>query len=200
MVLPISYAYIMLMGGDGLKEATRYAILNANYMKARLSEHYPILYSGKNNRVAHELILDCNAFLKTAGIPVIDIAKRLMDYGFHAPTVAFPVHGTLMVEPTESEPLYEIDRFIDAMAAIRQEIRDIEEGKTAKETNVVNQAPHTMAMVTVEEWDRPYSRELAAFPTKHVKADKYWPMVTKIDDGYGDRNLHCTCEPIDNYK
>ena len=200
MVLPISYAYIMLMGGDGLKEATRYAILNANYMKARLSEHFPILYSGKNDRVAHELILDCNEFLKTAGVPVIDIAKRLMDYGFHAPTVAFPVHGTLMVEPTESEPLYEIDRFIDAMAAIRQEIRDIEEGKAERDTNVVNQAPHTMAMVTVEQWERPYSRETAAFPTIHVKADKYWPMVTKIDDGYGDRNLHCTCEPIDNYK
>jgi len=200
MVLPISYAYIMLMGGDGLKEATRYAILNANYMKARLAEHFPILYSGKNDRVAHELILDCNEFLKTAGVPVIDIAKRLMDYGFHAPTVAFPVHGTLMVEPTESEPLYEIDRFIDAMAAIRQEIRDIEEGKVERDTNVVNQAPHTMAMVTVEEWDRPYNRETAAFPTKHVKADKYWPTVTKIDDGYGDRNLHCTCEPIENYK
>ena len=200
MVLPISYAYIMLMGGDGLKQATRMAILNANYMKTRLAKHYPILYSGKNNRVAHELILDCNEFLKTAGIPVIDIAKRLMDYGFHAPTVAFPVHGTLMVEPTESEPLYEINRFIDAMASIRQEIRQVEEGKAERGTNVVNQAPHTMAMVTVEEWTRPYSRELAAFPTKHVKADKYWPMVTKIDDGYGDRNLHCTCEPIDSYK
>ena len=200
MVLPISYAYIMLMGGDGLKEATRYAILNANYMKARLEEHYPILYSGKNNRVAHELILDCNAFLKTAGIPVIDIAKRLMDYGFHAPTVAFPVHGTLMVEPTESEPLYEIDRFIDAMVAIRQEIREVEDGKVERNQNVINQAPHTMAMVTVENWDRPYSRELAAFPTTHVKADKYWPTVTKIDDGYGDRNLHCTCEPIESYK
>ena len=200
MVLPISYAYIMLMGGDGLKEATRYAILNANYMKERLAEHFPILYSGKNDRVAHELILDCNAFLKTAGIPVIDIAKRLMDYGFHAPTVAFPVHGTLMVEPTESEPLYEIDRFIDAMAAIRQEIREVEEGKADRAVNVINQAPHTMSMVTVENWNRPYSRELAAFPSTHVKADKYWPMVTKIDDGYGDRNLHCTCEPIDSYK
>ena len=200
MVLPISYAYIMLMGGDGLKEATKYAILNANYMKVRLEEHFPILYSGKNDRVAHELILDCNAFLKTAGIPVIDIAKRLMDYGFHAPTVAFPVHGTLMVEPTESEPLYEIDRFIDAMAAIRQEIREVEEGKSDREVNVVNQAPHTMAMVTVEDWDRPYSRQLAAFPSEHVRIDKYWPMVTKIDDGYGDRNLHCTCEPIESYK
>jgi glycine dehydrogenase len=200
MVLPISYAYIMLMGGDGLKEATKYAILNANYMKARLAEHYPILYTGKNDRVAHELILDCNAFLKTAGIPVIDIAKRLMDYGFHAPTVAFPVHGTLMVEPTESEPKYELDRFIEAMAAIREEIREIEEGKAGRDINVVNQAPHTMAMTMVEIWTRPYSREKAAFPSKHVKADKYWPMVTKIDDGYGDRNLHCTCEPIENYK
>jgi len=200
LVLPISYAYIMLMGGDGLKEATRYAILNANYMKAKLSPHYPILYSGKNDRVAHELILDCNSFLKTAGIPVIDIAKRLMDYGFHAPTVAFPVHGTLMVEPTESEPLYEIDRFIDAMIAIRQEIRAVEEGTVDKTIHVINQAPHTMAMVTVEEWERPYTREQAAFPTHHVKMDKYWPMVTKIDDGYGDRNLHCTCEPIENYK
>ena len=199
MVLPISYAYIMLMGGDGLKEATKYAILNANYMKARLAEHYPILYTGKNDRVAHELILDCNAFLKTAGIPVIDIAKRLMDYGFHAPTVAFPVHGTLMVEPTESEPKYELDRFIEAMAAIREEIREIEEGKATREINVVNQAPHTMAMTMVEIWTRPYTREKAAFPSKHVKADKYWPVVTKIDDGYGDRNLHCTCEPIENY-
>jgi len=199
LVLPISYGYIKMMGRNGLKEATKFAILNANYMKARLEKDYKILYSGKNNRVGHELILDCNEFLKTAGIPVIDIAKRLMDYGFHAPTVAFPVHGTLMVEPTESEPLYEIDRFIDAMHAIREEIREVEEGKVDKTINIINQAPHTMSVVTSEEWTRPYSREKAAFPTMHVKVDKYWPTVSKIDDGYGDRNLMCNCEPIENY-
>ncbi len=199
LVLPISYGYIKMMGYDGLKEATKMAILNANYMMALLSEDYKILYRGKNGHVAHELILDCNEFLKTAGIPVIDIAKRLMDYGFHAPTVAFPVHGTLMVEPTESEPLYEIDRFIEAMKAIRAEIREIEEGIASKETNLVNQAPHTLHMITAEEWSRPYSREKAAFPSFHVKVDKYWPMVSKIDDGYGDRNLMCSCEPTENY-
>ena len=199
MVLPISYGYVKLMGGDGLKLATQYAILNANYIKARLQGHYKILYTGKQDRVAHELILDCNEFFKTAHIPVIDIAKRLMDYGFHAPTVAFPVHGTLMVEPTESEPKYEIDRLVDAMIAIRNEIKDIEEGKVSQEINVVNQAPHTMQMSMTEVWTRPYSREIAAFPTAHVKEDKYWPMVTKIDDGFGDRNLMCTCEPIENY-
>ena len=168
-------------------------------MKAKLEKDYKVLYSGKNNRVGHELILDCNDFLKTAGIPVIDIAKRLMDYGFHAPTVAFPVHGTLMVEPTESEPLYEIDRFIDAMHSIREEIREIEEGKADKDTNLINGAPHIMSAVTAEEWDKPYSREKAAFPTYHVKVDKYWPTVGKIDDGFGDRNLVCNCEPIESY-
>ncbi len=199
LVLPISYGYIKMMGVNGLKEATKIAILNANYMKAKLGTDYKILYSGKNDRVGHELILDCNEFLKTAGIPVIDIAKRLMDYGFHAPTVAFPVHGTLMVEPTESEPLYEIDRFIDAMHSIREEIREVEEGKADKTVNIINQAPHTMSVVTAQEWNRTYSREKAAFPTLHVKVDKYWPTVSKIDDGYGDRNLMCSCEPIENY-
>jgi glycine dehydrogenase len=199
LVLPISYGYIKMMGLEGLKEATKIAILNANYMKAKLEKNYKILYSGKNNRVAHELILDCNEFDKSAGVPVIDIAKRLMDYGFHAPTVAFPVHGTLMVEPTESEPLYEIDRFIEAMDTIREEIREIEEGKAERGNNVVVQAPHTMSVVMAEEWDRPYSRESAAFPSYHVKVDKYWPVVSKIDDGYGDRNLTCSCEPIEHY-
>ncbi len=199
LVLPISYGYIKMMGGDGLKEATKMAILNANYMKSKLEKNYKILYTGKNNRVAHELILDCNEFDKTAGVPVIDIAKRLMDYGFHAPTVAFPVHGTLMVEPTESEPLYEIDRFIEAMESIREEIRQIEVGKAEKGNNVVVKAPHTMSVVMAEIWDRPYSRETAAFPSFHVKIDKYWPATSKIDDGYGDRNLTCSCEPIEHY-
>ncbi len=199
LVLPISYGYIKMMGVDGLKEATSIAILNANYMKAKLSKDYKILYSGKNGHVGHELIIDCNEFMMSAGIPVGDIAKRLMDYGFHAPTVAFPVHGTLMVEPTESEPLYEINRFIEAMSLIRAEIREVEENKAEKGNNIITNAPHTMEVVTIEEWTRPYSREAAAFPTYHVKIDKYWPMVSKIDDGYGDRNLSCNCEPIESY-
>ena len=200
MILPISYGYIKMLGGKGLKQATAHAILNANYIKTKLESHYPILYTGKQNRVAHELILDCNKFHHNAGIPVIDLAKRLMDYGFHAPTVAFPVHGTLMVEPTESEPLSEIDRLVDAMIAIRKEIQDVEEGKAEKNNNVVVNAPHTMAMVTTEEWTMPYSRELAAFPSEAVKANKFWPYVTKIDDGFGDRHLMCTCDPIETYE
>ncbi len=198
LVLPISYGYIRMLGGSGLKQATAMAILNANYMKSKLENHYKVLYSGANNRVAHELILDCNEFSKTAHIQVIDIAKRLMDYGFHAPTVAFPVHGTLMVEPTESEPLSEIDRFIEAMIAIREEIREVEEGKASMEVNIVNQAPHTMSMV-MDEWTKPYDKMRAAFPTDEVKESKFWPTVTKIDDGFGDRNLMCTCEPIESY-
>ena len=199
LVLPISYGYVKMMGEKGLKEATSIAILNANYMKVKLSKDYKILYSGKNGHVGHELIIDCNEFMRTAGIPVGDIAKRLMDYGFHAPTVAFPVHGTLMVEPTESEPLYEIDRFIEAMSKIRAEIREVEEGNAEKGNNIITNAPHTMDVVTDNDWTRPYSRQKAAFPTKHVQVDKYWPMVSKIDDGFGDRNLSCNCEPIENY-
>ncbi len=199
LVLPISYGYIKMMGESGLTEATRMAILNANYLKAKLQSDYKILYTGKNGHVAHELILDCNEFARTAGIQVIDIAKRLMDYGFHAPTVAFPVHGTLMVEPTESEPLYELDRFVEAMHLIREEIREVENGTASREVNTINQAPHTVDVVTSDEWNRPYNRERAAFPTFHVKADKYWPTVAKIDDGYGDRNLVCQCEPIESY-
>jgi glycine dehydrogenase len=200
MILPISYAYIKLMGGKGLTEATKFAILNANYLKSSLEKHYPILYTGKNNRVAHEMILDCNGFKKTTDIDVIDIAKRLMDYGFHAPTVAFPVHGTLMVEPTESEPLYELNRFIDAMISIHKEIKEIEEGKADKANNVVKKAPHTAMMVCSDKWDRPYGREKAAFPMPWSTNDKYWPTVTKIDDAFGDRNLVCSCEPTENYK
>ncbi|NVO20669.1 MAG: aminomethyl-transferring glycine dehydrogenase [Bacteroidetes bacterium] len=199
LILPISYAYIKLLGGDGLTDATRYAILNANYLRAKLQDHYKILYTGRKGHVAHEMILDCNQFLKTADIAVIDIAKRLMDYGFHAPTVAFPVIGTLMVEPTESEPLYELDRFVEAMIDIRKEITSIEEGKTDKHLNVIKKAPHTIAMVTAELWEFPYSREKAAYPVQCEKADKYWPSVTRIDDAFGDRNLVCSCAPVEDY-
>ncbi|MEI6900914.1 MAG: glycine dehydrogenase (aminomethyl-transferring), partial [Bacteroidota bacterium] len=168
-------------------------ILNANYLKSCLENHYPILYSGKNGRVAHEFILDCNPISKISGIGAIDIAKRLMDYGFHAPTVAFPVHGTLMVEPTESEPFFELNRFIEAMISIRVEIQEIVDGKADKIINVIMKAPHTAAMVTADDWSLPYSRQKAAFPTQWTKEDKYWPTVTRIDDAYGDRNLVVTC-------
>jgi glycine dehydrogenase len=196
LILPISYGYIKLLGGEGLTEATKVAILNANYLKTCLEKQYKILYTGKNNRVAHEMILDCNQFLKTADVAVVDIAKRLMDYGFHAPTVAFPVHGTLMVEPTESEPLSELIRFIDAMISIRNEIREIEEGIADKSNNVIKNAPHTVDMVTTDNWNYPYSREKAAFPVKFDAVEKYWTPVTRIDDAYGDRNLVCTCLPV----
>ncbi len=194
MILPISYGYIKLLGGNGLTLATKIAILSANYLKNALKDHYRILYSGKNDRVGHEMIIDCNEFSKTAGISVIDIAKRLMDYGFHAPTVAFPVHGTLMVEPTESEPLVELKRFVDAMISIRMEIDEIVEGNADPKNNVLKNAPHTSCMVTSEEWFAPYSRSKAAFPKGCSKSDKYWPPVTRIDDAYGDRNLICTCQ------
>jgi glycine dehydrogenase len=194
LILPISYGYIKLLGGNGLKLATEMSILSANYLKNKLQNHYKILYTGKNGRVAHEFILDCNEFSRTAGISVIDIAKRLMDYGFHAPTVAFPVHGTLMVEPTESEPLGELNRFVDAMISIRTEIEEIIQGKADPENNVIKNAPHTVCMITSENWDKPYSRTKAAFPISCSKADKYWPPVTRIDDAWGDRNLMCTCQ------
>ena len=192
-ILPISYGYIKLLGGNGLTEATRIAILSANYLKSCLENHYKILYTGKNNRVAHEMILDCNMFSRSAGITVMDIAKRLMDYGFHAPTVAFPVHGTLMVEPTESEPLKELDRFVEAMISIRNEIRLVEEGEVDRENNVLKNAPHTLKMVTSDRWDHPYDRKKAGFPVDFEIVAKYWPPVTRIDDAYGDRNLVCTC-------
>lgn len=200
LILPISYAYIKLLGGNGLTDATKYAILNANYLKTRLEGDYKILYTGSKGRVAHEMILDCNQFSKTADVQVIDIAKRLMDYGFHAPTVAFPVHGTLMVEPTESEPLSELDRFIEAMIAIRQEIAEIEAGTADKALNPIRKAPHTVEMITAEEWTLPYTRQKAAFPVPCDKQDKYWPAVTRIDDAYGDRNLMCTCAPVESYR
>ncbi len=198
-ILPITYGYIKMLGAQGLTEATRIAILNANYIKASLEKEYKVLYLGKNGWSAHELILDCNPFKRSAGIDAIDIAKRLMDYGFHAPTVAFPVVGTLMVEPTESEPLSELNRFIDAMLAIRAEIREIEEGGADKENNLIKNAPHTAAMLINSEWDMPYSRERAAFPMPWSQEIKYFTPVTRIDDAYGDRNLICTCEPIESY-
>jgi glycine dehydrogenase len=193
LILTISYAYILMMGGEGLTEATKIAILNANYIKSLLEPYYPILYTGKNGRCAHEMIVDCNGIARATGIGAIDIAKRLMDYGFHAPTVAFPVHGTLMVEPTESEPFSELNRFIEAMVSIKKEIDEIAEGKADKAVNVIMKAPHTAAMVAANEWNLPYSREKAAFPVPALKEDKYWPTVTRIDDAYGDRNLICTC-------
>jgi glycine dehydrogenase len=194
LIIPISYGYVKMLGGKGLKEATKYAILNANYIKSCLEDYYPILYTGDHGRCAHEMILDCNKFHKTANIDVIDIAKRLMDYGFHAPTVAFPVHGTLMVEPTESEPLSEMDRFVEAMIAIRKEIDDIAECRADRANNLIKNAPHTLDMVASDTWNYPYTREQAAFAMKQEDVDKYWCPVTRIDDGYGDRNLVCTCQ------
>lgn len=197
-ILTISYAYIAMMGGEGLTNATKMAILNANYIKERLSQHYKILYTGTHGRCAHEMIVDCRDF-KKAGIEVEDIAKRLMDYGFHAPTVSFPVAGTLMIEPTESEPKAELDRFCDALIEIRNEIREVEEGKADKENNVLKHAPHTAAVITADAWDRPYGRQKAAYPLPFVKEAKFWPSVSRVDNAYGDRNLVCSCLPIEEY-
>ncbi|MBA4144996.1 MAG: glycine dehydrogenase (aminomethyl-transferring) [Cytophaga sp.] len=197
-ILPISYAYIAMMGGDGLTNATKMAIFNANYIKEKLSVHYKILYTGANGRCAHEMIVDCRDF-KKSGIEVEDIAKRLMDYGFHAPTVSFPVAGTLMIEPTESEPKEELDRFCQALIEIRNEIREVEEGKADKENNVLKHAPHTAAVITADEWTRPYSRQKAAYPLPYVKEAKFWPSVSRVDNAYGDRNLVCSCLPVEEY-
>jgi len=197
-ILTISYAYIAMMGGDGLTNATKLAILNANYIKERLSGHYKILYTGTHGRCAHEMIVDCRDF-KKSGVEVEDIAKRLMDYGFHAPTVSFPVAGTLMIEPTESETKDELDRFCDALIEIRNEVREVEEGKADKENNVLKHAPHTAAVITADVWDRPYSRQKAAYPLPYVKEAKFWPSVSRIDNAYGDRNLVCSCLPIEEY-
>ena len=195
LVCLISYGYICMLGAEGLTNATKHAILNANYMKARLEAHYPILYSGEMGRAAHEMILDCRAF-EDNGIKVTDIAKRLMDYGFHAPTVSFPVAGTLMIEPTESEDLAELDRFCDAMIAIRKEIN----ASTKEDTqNILKNAPHTLAMVTSDEWVFPYTREVAAFPLEYIAENKFWPTVRRVDEAYGDRNLVCSCAPIEAY-
>lgn len=197
-ILPISYAYIAMMGGEGLTNATKLAILNANYMKARLEAHYPILYTGANGRAAHEMILDCRSF-KDFGVEVEDIAKRLMDYGFHAPTVSFPVAGTLMIEPTESETKAELDRFCDAMIAIREEIQEIQDGVADKQNNVLKNAPHTANLALADAWDFPYSREKAVFPLPYVRTNKFWPTVRRIDSAFGDRNLVCSCIPVEEY-
>ena len=199
-ILPISWAYIKMMGAQGLREATELAILNANYIATRLDGHYPVLYRGKNGTVAHECIIDIRPLKAASGISEEDIAKRLIDYGFHAPTMSFPVAGTLMVEPTESESLYEIDRFCEAMIAIRAEITRVEQGEWTLEDNPLVHAPHTQADLMDAEWTRSYSREIGAFPSGHVKAAKQWPAVNRVDNVHGDRQLICSCPSIDLYR
>ncbi|NLX29031.1 MAG: aminomethyl-transferring glycine dehydrogenase [Bacteroidales bacterium] len=198
-VLPITYGYIKMMGGEGLRKATEYAILNANYIAVALKDNYGILYTGENGRVAHELILECRHLKTTAGITETDIAKRLMDYGFHAPTLSFPVHGTLMVEPTESESLQELDRFIDAMNEIYNEIKEVEEGAADGEDNVLKNAPHTALEVGADDWSHPYSRQKAAWPLEYLRSNKFWVPVGRVDNAWGDRNLICTCGTPEEY-
>ncbi|MEP7328944.1 MAG: aminotransferase class V-fold PLP-dependent enzyme, partial [Betaproteobacteria bacterium] len=195
-ILPISWMYITMMGGSGLQAATESAILAANYIAKRLTPHYPVLYSGPGGLVAHECILDLRPLKATSAVEAEDVAKRLMDYGFHAPTMSFPVAGTLMVEPTESESKVELDRFIEAMIAIRGEISAIEEGRADRTDNLLKRAPHTAAAVTADEWSRRYARTAAAFPRGVAKSAKYWPPVARVDNVYGDRNLFCSCIPL----
>jgi glycine dehydrogenase len=198
-ILPISYAYIRLMGAEGLEYATRIAILNANYIAKRLEPHFPVLYKGEHGTVAHECIVDTRVVKQSSGVDVEDIAKRLMDYGFHAPTVSFPVAGTLMIEPTESEPKDELDRFCDAMIAIRDEIREIESGAADRQDNLLKNSPHPVSRVTASAWTHPYTRERAAFPAPWTKDFKFWPAVARVESAYGDRNLVCSCLPTDSY-
>jgi glycine dehydrogenase len=199
LILPISYAYIRMMGPEGLTRATKIAILNANYIAARLRPHYPILYTGTGGMVAHECIIDCRGFQAEAGVMVEDIAKRLQDYGYHAPTMSWPVAGTLMIEPTESESLAELDRFCDAMIAIRAEIASVAAGTLDREDNPLKHAPHTAREVMADTWTHTYTREQAAFPLPFVATAKYWPPVKRVDNVYGDRNLICTCAPLEEY-
>lgn len=199
-ILTISWMYIKLMGESGLTHATKLAILNANYMASRLAKHYKILYTGINGTCAHEFIIDLSGFKSTVGIVEEDVAKRLQDYNFHAPTMSWPVVGTLMVEPTESEPLYELDRFCDAMISIREEIRDIENGTADKNDNVLKGAPHTADTVIADSWNRAYSREKAAYPLPYLRENKFWPTVGRLDNVYGDRNIMCSCPPLDSYE
>jgi glycine dehydrogenase len=199
-ILFISYAYIKMLGTSGIRQATVYAILNANYMKSRLESYYPILYTGPNNTCAHEFIVDLRPFKTQAGIEAEDVAKRLMDYGFHAPTLSFPVPGTIMIEPTESEDKSELDRFCDAMIAIYLEIQDIANGKIDKNDNPLKNAPHTQFVITADEWNHPYGREKAAFPLPYTRSNKFWPSIGRVNNTYGDRNLICTCEPVSSYE
>ena len=199
LILIISYGYIKLLGKDGLKKSTEYAILNANYLKEKLSQSYDVLYTGPNGRIAHEMILDCRGFKKDTGVEVEDIAKRLIDYGFHAPTVSFPVPGTLMVEPTESEHINELNRFIQAMLKIREEINEIHQGIYSKEDNVLKNAPHTANVLLTDNWNKSYSREKAAFPVDNLRESKYWVPVTRVNNAHGDRNLICSCTPTEDY-
>jgi glycine dehydrogenase len=204
-VLPISWMYCRMMGADALRDATEVAILSANYVAARLADHYPVLYSGgnaglKGGGVAHECILDLRPLKDSIGISAEDVAKRLIDYGFHAPTLSFPVAGTLMIEPTESEPLAELDRFCDAMIAIRGEIAQVESGHWPREDNPLKHAPHTAAALLTTEWARPYSREQAAYPLASLRRNKYWAPVGRVDNVWGDRNLQCSCVPLSAYK
>jgi glycine dehydrogenase len=198
-ILLISYAYIKMLGKSGLKKATEYAILNANYMKSRLKNNFKILFTGKQGTCAHEFIVDLRPFKTSAGIEAEDVAKRLMDYGFHAPTLSFPVPGTIMIEPTESENKQELDRFCDALDSIYEEIKSIESGTADTKDNVLKNAPHTLSLITADEWNHPYSRSKAAFPLPYLKENKFWPTVSRVNNTYGDRNLICTCEPIESY-
>ncbi|WP_455429159.1 hypothetical protein [Fodinicurvata halophila] len=199
-ILPITWAYLALMGPEGLKKASQVAILNANYMAKRLEGHYDVLYKGRNGLVAHECILDTRDFKETAGISVDDIAKRLMDFGYHAPTMSWPVAGTLMAEPTESESRAELDRFCQAMITIRKEIAAIEKGEADKEDNPLRNAPHTAEAVLADDWNHAYSRDEAAYPLNSLREAKYWPPVGRIDNVAGDRNLVCTCPPLSAYQ
>jgi glycine dehydrogenase len=198
-ILPISWAYIAMMGADGLTRATAVAILNANYVARRLAPHYPIVYSGQNGMVAHECIIDLRPLKQASGITVEDVAKRLIDYGFHAPTMSWPVPETLMIEPTESENQRELDRFCDAMIAIRAEIEAIEQGRADATDNLLKHAPHT-AEALAGDWPHPYSREAALFPVQALREAKYWPPVGRVDNVYGDRHLVCTCPPLEAYQ
>jgi glycine dehydrogenase len=198
-ILLISYAYIKMLGSEGITQSTRYAILNANYMKTRLEKYYKILFTGANGTCAHEFIVDLRPFKASAGIEAEDVAKRLMDYGFHAPTMSFPVPGTFMIEPTESENKAELDRFCDAMISIYQEVRAIEEGRSDKEDNPLKHAPHTQMMITADDWSHSYTRQQAAFPLPYIQENKFWPSVGRVNNTYGDRNLVCTCAPVSHY-